>query len=122
MIKSKENALRPASFRGIIVFDKVGFSYPKNKGIKILDNLDLMIDCRNSAIVGDSGCGKSTIFQLMMRFYDADEGRIYLDGVDIRDLDVEWLRSRIGYVQQEPTLFAVSLRENLLLGKEDATD
>ena len=58
----------------------------------------------------------------MMRFYDADEGRIYLDGVDIRDLDVEWLRSRIGYVQQEPTLFAVSLRENLLLGKEDATD
>lgn len=102
--------MKPASFKGIFVFDKVGFAYPKNKKLKILENLDLTIDCSNSAIIGDSGCGKSTIFQLMMRFYDADEGTIYLDGVDIRELDLEWLRNKIGYVQQEPTLFAVSLR------------
>ena len=58
----------------------------------------------------------------MMRFYDPDEGRITLDGVDLRDLDLYWLRTVIGYVGQEPVLFAMTLKENLLFGKEDATD
>ena len=71
--------------------------------------------------MGESGCGKSTIFQLLMRFYDPDEGRITLDGTDLRDLDIYWLRDQIGYVGQEPVLFATTLRENLLFGKEDAT-
>lgn len=57
-----------------------------------------------------------------MRFYDPDEGRITLDGVNIKDLDLYWLRSQIGYVGQEPVLFAASIKENLLFGKEDATD
>ncbi len=72
--------------------------------------------------MGRSGCGKSTIFQLMMRFYDPDEGRITLDGVDLKKLDLKWLRSQIGYVSQEPLLFATSIRENLLIGKPDAKD
>ena len=80
----------------------------------------MTIDCKNSALVGKSGCGKSTIFQLLMRFYDPDSGVIYLDGHDLRDLDLDWLRSRIGYVSQEPVLFATSIRENLVLGKSDA--
>jgi ATP-binding cassette, subfamily B (MDR/TAP), member 1 len=56
-----------------------------------------------------------------MRFYDPDEGAIYLDGIDLRDISLEWLRSQIGYVTQEPILFATSIKENLLLGKGDAT-
>jgi len=60
----------------------------------------MKIDCRHSALVGASGCGKSTIFQLIMRFYDPDEGAVYLDGVDLRDLNLEWLRSQIGYITQ----------------------
>lgn len=57
----------------------------------------------------------------MMRFYDPDQGRITLDGYDLRELDLYWLRDQIGYVGQEPVLFATTLRENLLFGKEDAT-
>lgn len=57
----------------------------------------------------------------MMRFYDPAEGRVTLDGIDLRDLDVDWLRNQIGYVGQEPILFATSIRENLLFGREGAT-
>ena len=72
--------------------------------------------------MGESGSGKSTILQLVMRYYDPDEGRIILDGIDIRYLDLRWLRENIGYVGQEPVLFAASIKENLLFGKENATD
>lgn len=57
-----------------------------------------------------------------MRFYDPDQGRITLDGVDLKEIDLFWLRGQIGYVGQEPVLFATTLKENLLFGKEDATD
>ena len=70
----------------------------------------MVIDGRNSAIVGQSGCGKSTIFQLIMRFYDPDSGSVSLDGIDLRDLDLEWLRGQIGFVKQEPILFASSIK------------
>jgi ATP-binding cassette subfamily B (MDR/TAP) protein 1 len=60
--------------------------------------------------VGESGCGKSTIFQLIMRFYDPDQGRITLDGVDLKLIDLKWLRESIGYVGQEPVLFATTIR------------
>lgn len=72
--------------------------------------------------MGQSGCGKSTILQLIMRLYDPDRGRVTLDGVDIRQLDLHWLRGQIGYVGQEPMLFSESIKENLLIGKHDATD
>ncbi len=75
-----------------------------------------------TAFVGDSGCGKSTIIQLLMRFYDPDEGRITLDGIDIRDYDLHWLRNQIGYVGQEPKLFEGTIRYNVQFGKIDATD
>lgn len=64
-----------------------------------------------------SGCGKSTIFQLIMRYYDPDEGTVYLDGINLRNINLEWLRSQIGYVGQEPVLFATSIKQNMLLGK-----
>lgn len=120
-MQSKPTAYRPETVRGIIEFKEVSFAYPKSKKVKILDKLNMKIDCQHSALVGRSGCGKSTVFQLIMRFYDPDEGAIFLDGIDLRDLDLEWLRAQIGYVTQEPILFATSIRENMLLGKSDAS-
>lgn len=74
------------------------------------------------ALVGESGCGKSTVMQLIERFYDADQGQVTIDGIDVRDMSLEYLRENIGYVGQEPVLFATSIRENLLYGKKDATE
>jgi ATP-binding cassette, subfamily B (MDR/TAP), member 1 len=82
----------------------------------------MTIDVQHSGIVGGSGLGKSTIFQLIMRYYDPEEGAVFLDGVDLRDLDLDWLREQIGYVGQEPVLFATSIRDNLLLAKVDASN
>jgi ATP-binding cassette subfamily B (MDR/TAP) protein 1 len=121
-IKSIPNAIKPKQFRGVFKFEEVTFAYPKDKSNNILSNLSLTIDSKSVGFVGESGCGKSTIFQLMMRFYDPDNGRITLDDVDLRDLDLFWLRDQIGYVGQEPVLFATSLKENMLFGKEDATE
>jgi len=80
------------------------------------------MNCQHSAIVGVSGCGKSTIFQLIMRYYDPDSGTIYLDGVDLREINLEWLRSQIGYVGQEPVLFATTIKQNMVLGKENVSE
>ena len=103
---------------GRIKFENVSFAYPKEPNKRVLNNISIEFDLNNTALVGESGCGKSTILQLIMRFYDPLEGRILLDGVDLRDLDLSWLRSKIGYVGQEPVLFATSIRENLLFGNE----
>jgi ATP-binding cassette subfamily B (MDR/TAP) protein 1 len=121
LIHSPANAVKPESFKGVFRFEDVTFAYPKDPNRNIVQGLTLEIKSKSTAFVGESGCGKSTIFQLMMRFYDPDHGRITLDGRDLRDLDLYWLRQQIGYVGQEPVLFAASLRENLLFGKEDAT-
>jgi ATP-binding cassette, subfamily B (MDR/TAP), member 1 len=121
-IRSKPGAIKLDKIDGIIEFVNVSFAYPKDKKTKILQKLNLKIDCGHSAIIGQSGCGKSTTFQLLMRFYDPDEGSILLDGVDIRELDLDWLRSQIGYVGQEPVLFATSIKENLMMSKIDASD
>lgn len=91
-IKNKANPIKPEVFKGVIKLENVTFCYPKDKNKKILDNITIEFNTHSSALVGESGCGKSTIFQLLMRFYDPDEGRITLDGVDLRDLDLIWLR------------------------------
>jgi ATP-binding cassette subfamily B (MDR/TAP) protein 1 len=75
-----------------------------------LNKISIDFNVNSTALVGESGCGKSTILQLIMRFYDPIEGRILLDGNDIRDIDLNWLRSQIGYVGQEPILFATSIK------------
>ena len=96
--------------KGIIRFENVTFCYPKDKERKILKNLTMEFDSNKTGLVGESGCGKSTIMQLVMRFYDPDEGKITLDGHDLKELDLEWLRKQIGYVGQEPILFATSIK------------
>ncbi len=86
------------------------FAYPKNKKVNVLNNVCLEFNAHNTALVGESGCGKSTILQLLMRFYDPDQGEVYLDGIKLKELDLGWLRSKIGYVGQEPVLFAMSIK------------
>jgi len=73
------------------------------------------------ALVGASGCGKSTVVQLIQRFYDPLEGSVEIDGVDIRQLNIKWLRNHIGIVSQEPVLFAKSIGENIRYGRDGIT-
>ena len=74
------------------------------------------------ALCGSSGCGKSTVIQLLQRFYDPEDGEIFLDGQDLTSINLKWLRSKIGIVSQEPVLFFGSIEDNIRFGKPDATD
>uniref|UniRef100_A0A7S3QFU2 Bile salt export pump n=1 Tax=Chaetoceros debilis TaxID=122233 RepID=A0A7S3QFU2_9STRA len=112
--------LKPKSMEGRINFEKVKFAYPSRPDIDVLDDYTLEIPPDSTtALVGSSGSGKSTVVALLQRFYDINGGTLTIDDVDIKDLDVKWLRQHIGYVQQEPQLFGVSVRENLLYGVPD---
>ena len=107
---------------GHIEFKDVYFSYPSRPEVKIFDKFSLDIPSgKVVALVGGSGSGKSTVISLIERFYEPLAGQILLDGNDIKDLDLKWLRQQIGLVNQEPALFATSIRENILYGKDDAT-
>ncbi|XP_052180943.1 LOW QUALITY PROTEIN: ABC transporter B family member 19-like [Diospyros lotus] len=111
-----------SSVRGKIEFKNVSFAYPSRPTVQILRSLNLVIPASKTvALVGASGGGKSTIFALIERFYDPISGSITLDGHDLRTLQVKWLRSQIGMVGQEPALFATSILENVMMGKENAT-
>ncbi|CAF1334192.1 unnamed protein product [Adineta steineri] len=111
------NKHKPNSFNSDINFDQVTFSYPTRPHIKILDHLSMQIHRGQTiALVGPSGCGKSSIIQLLTRFYDVDDGHLFIDNNDIRSLDVDWWRSQIGLVNQEPILFDTTIKENILFG------
>ena len=99
----------------------ITFKYPTRK-FNTFNNLSLKVNSGSKvALVGPSGCGKSTIIQMLLRFYDPDEGQILLDGVDLRDYDVHYLRGLLGLVSQEPVLFNASFAENIKYNKADAT-
>jgi ATP-binding cassette subfamily B protein len=105
-----------------ITFDRVTFQY-EGAQTPVLDNLTLKLDVgKTIAIVGPSGSGKSTLLNLILRLYTPDEGRVTIDGVDVRRVTLESLRSRMAVVFQENMLFNMSIRENIRLGKEGATD
>ncbi|CAF1513561.1 unnamed protein product [Adineta ricciae] len=109
-----------ADFRGDIELDHVKFVYPSRPTISILNKLHLSVKSgQRVALVGSSGCGKSTIIQLLERFYDASGGQVLLDGVDIRQLNLHWVRSRLGLVSQEPILFDLTIAENITYGLEN---
>ena len=104
-------------------FRNIFFKYPSRPDVKVLNGLTLDVPAgKTVALVGSSGCGKSTCIQLVQRFYDPAEGEVTLDGVDIRRLNVGWLRDNIGVVSQEPVLFDCSIKENIRFGRIDATD
>ncbi|XP_013882565.1 bile salt export pump isoform X2 [Austrofundulus limnaeus] len=104
--------------KGDIEFHNVTFFYPSRPEVKILDKLSVTVKSgETTAFVGPSGAGKSTAIQLIQRFYDPKEGMVTLDGHDIRGLNIQWLRSLIGIVEQEPVLFATTIAENIRYGR-----
>ena len=109
---------------GAVEFKNISFTYPTRLEAPILKGLSFSLSPGEKvAIVGHSGSGKSTIAQLLLRFYDPDEGAISIDGKQLKELDVHWLRANvIGLVAQEPTLFADSIKNNISYGDLNATD
>ncbi|MBR4072160.1 MAG: ABC transporter ATP-binding protein [Clostridia bacterium] len=111
----------PEVIKGNIRFDNVSFSY--NENASLIENLNLEIKAgQRVAIVGPTGCGKTTLINLLMRFYDVDEGQILIDGVNIKDIPRKVLRSSFGMVLQDTYLFKATVFENIAYGKEDATN
>jgi ATP-binding cassette, subfamily B (MDR/TAP), member 1 len=107
---------------GEVEFRNVEFCYPSRPENPIFVSFNLRVPAgRTVALVGGSGSGKSTAIALLERFYDPSAGEVTLDGVDVRRLRLKWLRAQMGLVSQEPALFATSISENILFGKEDAT-
>ena len=106
---------------GRIEFKNVKFIYPSDPNERvILEGMNLLFEPgKKVALVGESGCGKSTTVNLIERLYEISDGEILIDGMDIKRYDVNYLRSLIGYVQQEPVLFNKSIRENLIFGREE---
>ncbi|XP_053914028.1 ATP-dependent translocase ABCB1 isoform X2 [Cuculus canorus] len=117
-----ETGHKPDHIKGNLEFQNVYFSYPSRPDIEILKGLNLTVNCGQTvALVGGSGCGKSTTVQLIQRFYDPKEGTVTIDGQDIKTLNVRYLREIIGVVNQEPVLFATTIAENIRYGREDIT-
>uniref|UniRef100_A0A8C4WTK2 ATP-binding cassette sub-family B member 5 n=1 Tax=Gopherus evgoodei TaxID=1825980 RepID=A0A8C4WTK2_9SAUR len=117
-----ETGYKPDHIRGNLEFRNVYFNYPSRQDVKILKGLNLKVNCGQTvALVGSSGCGKSTTVQLIQRFYDPEKGMITIDGEDIKTLNLRYLREIIGVVNQEPVLFATTIAENIRYGREDVT-
>lgn len=107
---------------GELWFKDIDFSYPSRPENMVLQNFSLSVMASQTVgLVGGSGSGKSTLISLLERFYDPTKGEILLDGIDIKKLQLHWLRSQIGLVSQEPALFATSIKENIMFGKAGAT-
>nr|XP_011729426.1 ATP-binding cassette sub-family B member 5 [Macaca nemestrina] len=108
---------KPDTCEGNLEFREVSFFYPYRPDVFILRGLSLSIEQgKTVAFVGSSGCGKSTSLQLLQRFYDPVQGQVLFDGVDAKELNVQWLRSQIAIVSQEPVLFNCSIAENIAYG------
>ena len=120
-IKNADDAVKPDKVTGDVVFEHVEFSYDPSK--KILMDINFTLSAGKSiAIVGPSGSGKSTIVNLIPRLYDVDSGSVTFDGIDVRKLDLEFLRNQVGVVSQETYLFNGTIRDNLLYAKPGATE
>merc|ERR550537_1189291 len=113
---------KPSSCQGRIELRDVHFSYPARPDQRVCNGYNLTVEAgKTVALCGASGSGKSTAIQLIERFYDPDSGSVTLDGVDLRELNVRWLREQIGLVAQEPVLFSGTIAENIGMGKPGST-
>jgi len=114
---------RPLSANPVMALRDISFAYPSRPRSPALKGISLTIEAgRSLALVGPSGAGKSTVFELLQRFYDPQAGCIELDGIDIRTLPLEQLRSQLAIVPQQPTLFSADVRHNIAYGRPEATD
>jgi ATP-binding cassette subfamily B protein len=112
----------PVPPQGVLAFEGVDFSYLTRKGESVLQGVSFAVrQGEKVALVGPSGAGKSTIFALAQRFYDVTGGRVTVDGLDVRQVDQAALRRHFAYVEQEPTIFAGTIAENIRFGRPDAT-
>lgn len=117
----KPTAIQAPKFEGNIQYSNVSFSY--DDGRPVLENINITIEKGQTvAFVGPSGAGKTTLVNLLARFYEITEGEITIDGVNIQDVTMSSLRQQIGIVQQDVFLFDGTIRENVLYGRLDATD
>ena len=117
-----EKGLTLEILRGEVEFEHVKFTYPSRPESIILKDFNLKVEAgKTVALVGASGSGKSTAVALLQRFYDANEGVVKIDGIDIRTLKLKWIRGQMGLVSQDHALFGTSIRENIMFGKLDAT-
>uniref|UniRef100_A0A4X1SSF1 Phosphatidylcholine translocator ABCB4 n=1 Tax=Sus scrofa TaxID=9823 RepID=A0A4X1SSF1_PIG len=117
-----ERGHKPVNIKGNLEFSDVHFSYPARPNVKILKGLNLRVESGQTvALVGNSGCGKSTTVQLIQRLYDPDGGMVTIDGQDIRTFNVRYLREIIGVVSQEPVLFSTTIAENIRYGRGNVT-
>uniref|UniRef100_A0A8C8FDU0 ATP-binding cassette, sub-family B (MDR/TAP), member 4 n=1 Tax=Oncorhynchus tshawytscha TaxID=74940 RepID=A0A8C8FDU0_ONCTS len=113
---------KPDVIKGNIEFNNIHFTYPSRPSVKVLNGMSLSVRSGQTiALVGSSGCGKSTTVQLLQRFYDPQDGSVCVDGHDVRSLNVRFLREMIGVVSQEPILFATTIAENIRYGRPDVT-
>ncbi|OVA06958.1 ABC transporter [Macleaya cordata] len=120
--RNAESGLELDSITGHVELKNIDFSYPSRPDIRILNDFSLNVPAgKTIALVGSSGSGKSTVVSLIERFYDPTSGQVLVDGKDIKTMKLRWLRQQIGLVSQEPALFATSIKENMLLGRPDAT-
>ncbi len=114
-------AIKAPGIKGELTFDRVNFSYLP--GVSVLENINLhIIPGETVALVGPTGAGKSTIINLIARFYDPTEGRVLIDGHDLRDVDLNTYRQALGLVLQDPFLFSGTIRDNIAYGNLDADD
>ncbi|CAK1551194.1 unnamed protein product [Leptosia nina] len=119
----KNSGIVPDNIEGNIELQDVLFHYPSRPDVPVLKRVNLTVQRGQSvALVGHSGCGKSTIIQLISRYYNTVDGSVLIDGNDVQNLSVRWLRDQIGLVGQEPVLFNTTVRENIRYGREGATD
>ncbi|KAL7612596.1 ABC transporter B family member 6 [Lactuca sativa] len=117
------SALKPPNVYGSIELKSVDFSYPTRPEILVLSNFSLKVTGGQTvAVVGVSGSGKSTIISLIERFYDPVAGQIMLDGRDLKQFNVRWLRNHLGVVQQEPIIFSTTIRENIIYARHNASE
>lgn len=121
--KDGTSGIKLEKVTGRIEIKKVDFAYPSRPETLVLRQFSLEVKAGTSiGLVGKSGCGKSTVIGLIQRFYDVERGSVKVDGVDIRELDVQWYRKHTALVSQEPVIYSGTIRDNIMFGKLDASE